>query len=121
MSLHAERAAFIVDERDTAQPAVIPAFFDANFNLRLSGDVHPDDTVRLVPVRNPIIDERKDVDALDPVEEAAVDAIGFASGDGAGAIVARQFNPWLLIVITATPAERLDDTLIPVLHLAKHT
>src|SRR3546814_13537666 len=57
MSLHAEGTVLIIDESDTAQPAVVPAFFDANFDFGLSGYVHPDDTVRLVPVRS---DERRD-------------------------------------------------------------
>src|SRR3546814_3542566 len=46
MSLHAEGTVLIIDESDTAQPAVVPAFFDANFDFGLSGYVHPDDTVR---------------------------------------------------------------------------
>src|SRR3546814_10284617 len=43
MSLHAEGTVLIIDESDTAQPAVVPAFFDANFDFGLSGFVHPDD------------------------------------------------------------------------------
>src|SRR3546814_1769549 len=42
MSLHAEGTVLIIDESDTAQPAVVPAFFDANFDFGLSGYVHPD-------------------------------------------------------------------------------
>src|SRR3546814_2938060 len=69
MSLHAEGTVLIIDESDTAQPAVVPAFFDANFDFGLSGYVHPDDTVRLVPVGNPVIDKGKYRDALDTIEE----------------------------------------------------
>src|SRR3546814_17604065 len=97
MSLHAEGTVLIIDESDTAQPAVVPAFFDANFDFGLSGYVHPDDTVRLVPVGNPVIDKGKYRDALDTIEEAAVDADRFTASHGAGAVVARKRHPRFLI------------------------
>src|SRR3546814_6092320 len=96
MSLHAEGTVLIIDESDTAQPAVVPAFFDANFDFGLSGYVHPDDTVRLVPVGNPVIDKGKYRDALDTIEETAVDADRFTASHGAGAVVARKRNPRFL-------------------------
>src|SRR3546814_13173501 len=71
-------------------------------------------------VGNPVIDKGKYRDALDTIEEAAVDADRFTASHGAGAVVARKRNPRILIKVAESEPERLDHALVAVLHLAEH-
>ena len=121
MALHLELAADVIDGGDAAEPSTVLTFVHSNFDLGLTRDVHSHDAVGLLPVRSPIVDQRENAEALDLVEVLTVDADGFASRDGTGAIVAGQFDERFDMEAAKVAAERLDAAFEAVVELEENS